>query len=109
MATLPRNVKALGVVSLLNDASSEMIYPLLPSFVTGVLGGSPRALGAIEGAAEAVSAAAKILAGKKSDTSAKRKPLVFVGYALASAARPLIAITTAATQVLGLRVVDRIG
>jgi MFS family permease len=109
MAALPRNVKALGFVSLLNDASSEMIYPLLPAFVTGTLGATPRALGAIEGAAEAVSAAVKVVAGRMSDRSPRRKPLVLFGYSLASLARPLIAATATVVQVLGLRVVDRIG
>src|SRR5262245_31826637 len=109
MSRLPRNVKALGLVSLLNDASSEMIFPLLPTFVTRVLGAPPLALGAIEGAAEAVSAFVKVAAGRLSDRSAKRKPLVLVGYTLASLARPLIAATTGAAQVLGLRSVDRLG
>src|SRR5262249_35095616 len=67
MPSLPRNVKALGAVSLLNDASSEMIYPLLPAFVTGTLGAPPTALGAIEGAAEAAAAVVKVVAGRWSD------------------------------------------
>jgi MFS family permease len=106
---LPRNVKALGLVSLLNDASSEMIFPLLPTFVTQTLGAAPMALGVIDGAAEAVSAAMKVLAGRLSDRAARRKPLVLVGYGLASLARPLVALATGTGQVLGLRVVDRIG
>ena len=108
-AGLPRNVKALGLVSLLNDASSEMIFPLLPTFVTRVLGAAPMALGIIEGAAEAVSAVMKVAAGRLSDRTARRKPIVLAGYGLASLARPLLALTSAAGQVLGLRVVDRIG
>jgi MFS family permease len=106
---LPRNVKALGAVSLLNDVSSEMIYPLLPAFVTTMLGASPAALGAIEGAAEAASAVVKVAAGRRSDRVSRRKPLVLAGYSLASVARPLIAATSAAAQVLGLRVLDRLG
>ena len=109
MPPLPRNVKALGVVSLLNDASSEMIFPLLPTFLTRTLGAAPLSLGVIEGAAEAMSAAVKVLAGRASDRSARRKPLVLVGYGLASLARPLIALTTAAGQVLALRLLDRAG
>jgi MFS family permease len=109
MSRLPRNVKALGVVSLLNDASSEMIFPLLPIFVTRVLGAAPLALGAIEGAAEAVSAAVKVFAGGLSDRSARRKPLVVVGYSLASLTRPLVALAGSAGQILGLRALDRLG
>jgi MFS family permease len=109
MSPLPRNVKALGIVSLLNDASSEMIFPLLPAFVTTTLGASPAALGAIEGAAEAAAALVKVAAGRLSDRTARRKPLVLAGYSLASLARPLIAATSAASQVLGLRVLDRLG
>jgi MFS family permease len=109
MSSLPRNVKALGFVSLLNDASSEMIFPLLPVFVTRVLGAPALALGAIEGAAEAVSAAVKVLAGRASDRTGRRKPLVIAGYLLASAARPLIALAGSAGQVLGLRAIDRVG
>ena len=106
---LPQNVRALGLVSLLNDASSEMIFPLLPTFVTRTLGAAPLALGVIDGAAEAVSAAMKIVAGRISDRAAQRKPLVLAGYALAGLARPLIALATGAGHVLGLRIVDRIG
>ena len=72
MTTLPRNVKALGFVSLLNDASSEMIFPLLPAFVTQTLGAAPMALGAIEGAAEAVSALVKVASGRASDPVTQR-------------------------------------
>src|SRR5258708_4894009 len=106
MEPLPRNVKALAVVSLLNHPSSEMIYPLLPAFVVGVLAASPTALGAMEGAAEAVSALVKVAAGRLSYRVSRRKPLVVAGYSVASIARPLIALTGSAAQVLGLRVVD---
>jgi MFS family permease len=109
MASLPRNVKALGVVSLLNDASSEMIFPLLPAFVTGTLGAPATALGAIEGAAEAFSAFVKVASGRVSDRSARRKPLVVAGYSLASLARPLIAVAASVAQVLSLRLLDRLG
>ena len=109
MPALPRNVKALGAVSLLNDASSEMIFPLLPVFLTGVLGAAPMSLGLIEGAAEAAAAAMKVASGRRSDTTARRKPMVLLGYGLASLARPLIALATAAGQVLALRLIDRAG
>ena len=69
---LHRNVKALGVVSLLTDASSEMIYPLLPAFLTGPLRAGPALLGVIEGLAEAVAALEKVVSGRVSDRLPRR-------------------------------------
>ncbi len=106
---LPRNVIALGLVSLFNDASSEIIYPLLPLFLTGTLGASMAFVGLIEGMTESASSLLKLPAGWLSDRAGKRKSLVVFGYGLASLVRPLLAIATAAWQVLGLRFVDRIG
>jgi MFS family permease len=106
---LPRTVKALGLVSLLNDASSEMITPLLPAFVTTTLGAGPAFLGLIEGAADAVASLLKIVSGTLSDRLARRKPIVVAGYGLASLARPLTAAATAAWHVLAVRIADRIG
>jgi MFS family permease len=106
---LPRNVLALGLVSLFNDASSEIIYPLLPIFLTSTLGASLTSVGLIEGIAESVSSLLKLPAGWFSDRLRRRKALVVAGYGLAAAARPLLALTTSAWQVLGLRFVDRIG
>jgi MFS family permease len=106
---LPRTVLALTAVSLLTDASSEMIYPLLPLFLSSVLGASATALGAIEGAAESVAALLKLGSGVWSDRTPRRKPLVVVGYVIASVVRPLIGIAQGAWQVGALRVSDRIG
>ncbi len=106
---LPRTVFALAAVSLLTDASSEMIYPLLPLFLSSVLGASATALGAIEGAAESVAALLKLGSGVWSDRLTRRKPLVVFGYALASLVRPLIGVAQSAWQVGALRVTDRIG
>src|SRR5216117_2970502 len=106
---LPRAVKLFGFVSLLNDFASEMIYPLLPAFVTGVLGAGPQALGALDGAAEFAASVVKFAAGRVSDRPARRGPLIVLGYAIAVLVRPIIAVTAAAWQVIGLRVVDRIG
>jgi MFS family permease len=75
---LPRTVVALGAVSLLTDASSEMIYPLLPVFLSSVLGAGPLAIGAIEGAAESVAALLKLASGWWSDRLPRRKPLLLV-------------------------------
>src|SRR5262245_62530368 len=101
---LGRNVYALALVSFLNDMSSEMIYPLLPVFLTTVLGANASFIGAIEGAAETTAALLKLASGWWSDRVRRRKPLVFWGYAIASAMRPLVAIATSAVQVLGIRV-----
>ena len=106
---LPRNVFAISLVSLLNDASSEIIYPLLPIFLSSTLGASARAIGIIEGAAESMSSLLKLLAGYASDRLGKRKGLVVAGYALAGFARPLLAFASSWQQVLGIRMVDRIG
>jgi len=106
---LGRNVFALSAVSFLTDVSSEMIYPLLPAFLTMVLGANASFIGAIEGAAETTAALLKLASGWWSDRVQKRKPLVFWGYFIASAMRPLVAIATSAVQVLGIRVADRVG
>ena len=106
---LGRNVLALGVVSFLTDVSSEMIYPLLPVFLTVVLGADAAFVGAIEGAAETTAALLKLASGWWSDRVRRRKPLVVIGYAIASIARPLVAIAQSATQVLAIRVSDRVG
>ncbi len=107
--TLPRQVKLFGAVSLLNDFASEMVYPLLPAFVTGVLGGGAVALGALDGAADAAAALVKLVSGRLADRPARRGPLIVIGYFVAAAVRPIIALTAAAWQVVGLRVVDRLG
>src|SRR6185369_4456557 len=106
---LPRNVVAIGLVSLLNDASSEIIYPLLPVFLAGSLGASARVIGTIEGLAESLASLLKLLAGYVSDRLGKRKALVVGGYALATIARPLLAFAQTWTQVLVIRLTDRVG
>src|SRR5256885_11524599 len=106
---LPRQVKLFGWVSLLNDFASEMIYPLLPAFVTGVLGGGAGVLGALDGAAEFAAAVVKLAAGRLADRTTLRGPMIVLGYCIAVVVRPVIAVTGAAWQVIGLRVVDRLG
>lgn len=106
---LGRNVYALAAVSFFTDVSSEMIYPLLPVFLSTVLGANAGFIGAIEGAAESTAALLKLASGWWSDRVRRRKPLVVAGYVLASAMRPLIAIAQSATQVLVIRVSDRVG
>jgi MFS family permease len=109
MPSLPTTVRRLGLVSLLTDASSEMIYPLLPSFLTGVLRAGPAFVGLVEGLAESVAALAKVVSGGVSDRMRRRKPLIVGGYALSSLARPLVAAATAPWHVLAVRIADRIG
>jgi MFS family permease len=106
---LPRNVKVLGWASLLNDVSSEMIYPLLSTFLINVLGGSKAWLGIIDGTAESISSFVKLWSGGRSDRGGGRKWFVVAGYSLAALARPLTAVIAFPWQLFGIRVADRIG
>ena len=106
---LPANVVAIGLVSLLNDASSEIIYPLLPIFLATTLGASAGAIGIIEGLAESISSLLKLFAGHLSDRLQRRKFLVVGGYALAAVMRPLLAFAGNWHQVLAIRLADRVG
>jgi MFS family permease len=106
---LPRSVWLLGFISLMNDAASEMIYPLLPLFVAGTLGAGPRVLGLIEGLAEAVSSLLKLASGIWADRTRRTKPFVVVGYGVAGLARTLIAAATGWWFVLLCRLADRVG
>lgn len=108
-ALLRGNVLWLSAASLLNDAASEMIYPLLPLFQVDTLGTTPAFLGLIEGVAESTSAFLKLGSGHLSDRIARRKPLVFLGYGIAAVVRPLIALATAPWHVLLVRFTDRAG
>ena len=106
---LGRNVIALGIVSLLTDLSSEMIYPLLPLFLSATLGAGAGVVGAIEGAAESTAALLKLASGWWSDRVRRRKPLVVAGYALAAIARPLVGLAASPLHVLLVRLTDRVG
>lgn len=106
---LPANIFFISLVSLLNDASSEIIYPLLPVFLAGVLSASPAVIGIIEGAAESVSGLLKLFAGYYSDRRGKRKAPVVFGYALAGLARPLLGFASSWQQVFAVRLTDRVG
>jgi MFS family permease len=106
---LPRNVTAIGLVSLLNDASSEIIYPLLPVFLTIGLGASAKAFGLIEGLAESMSSLLKLFSGYLSDRVGKRKWRGVGGYALASVVRPFLGFAGNWQQVLAIRLADRVG
>ncbi len=106
---LSRPVWLLGWVSFFTDMASETVYPLLPLFLTQVLGASAMSLGVIEGAAEAASSGLKVLSGWLSDRWRSPKKLVLAGYGIASAVRPLIGLATAWPQVLAIRFADRVG
>jgi MFS family permease len=106
---LPRAVWLLGFISLATDAASETIYPLLPFFLTRVLGAGAVSLGVVEGAAEAANSLLKIWSGRTTDRARQARPLVLLGYGLSSSVRPLIALATGWVQVLSVRVADRVG
>ena len=106
---LTRNVIILGFVSLLNDGASEMIYPLLPVFLTAVLGAGPAALGIIEGIAEATASMLKLYSGYLSDRVKRRKGWIIAGYTISNVIRPLIAFSSSWLHVLTLRFSDRVG
>jgi MFS family permease len=102
-------VLALAAVSFLTDASSEIIAPLLPLFLVGTLGASVQMVGVIEGAAEAVAALLKVASGWWSDRVSRRKPLIVLGYGLASLVRPMVAVAQTGAHVLAIRLTDRVG
>jgi MFS family permease len=107
-ARIPRAVIMLGLVSLFTDAASEMIYPLIPVFVSA-LGSGAIMLGIIEGIAETTASMLKLASGIISDKTGKRKVLVLIGYSLSSFIRPLTGLVTAAWQIVVIRMADRIG
>jgi len=106
---LSKNVRNLGWVSFFNDVSSEMIYPLLPLFLTQVLGAGVLFVGLIEGIAESVSSFLKLFSGWLSDRFQKRKGIIFFGYSLASITRPMMGWAASSAHVLFLRFFDRVG
>lgn len=106
---LPRAVVLLGVVSLLTDVSSDMIFPLLPAFLAARLPGAPLLLGTMEGVADLVSSVLKYQSGVWSDRARRLKPLVLLGYGLSSLMRPLMAFVTLPWHPIAIRAFDRVG
>jgi len=106
---LPLAVILLGFTSLFTDVGTEMIFPLLPLFLTEVLKAGPAYIGLVEGAADTVSSLLKLASGVVADRVPRRKPLVLFGYGLASAVRPFVALATQPWHVLAVRVTDRVG
>lgn len=112
MSNRPRlrpQVILLGLAALLNDAASEMIYPLLPIFLSTTLGATPIVIGLIEGIADGMASILKYFGGVWSDRAKKRKPMVVTGYALAAGSRLLIAAATMWPLVFAARLIDRTG
>ena len=106
---LPTTVWLIGLISLINDSSSEMLYPLIPLYLSSVLMAGPRALGIIEGIAEATASLLKLFSGVVVDRTRHSKPWVVAGYGLAAFARPLIAFVSSWPMLLLIRFADRIG
>jgi len=106
---LPRNVVVLSWVSFFQDAASEMLYPVLPLFITGTLGAPPSVLGLIEGVAEGTASIMKAVSGRVSDAWQRRRPLVALGYGISSLSKPLIGLAGGWPLVLAARFTDRVG
>jgi MFS family permease len=106
---LPRNVIALGLVSLFTDISSEMLYPIMPFFLTVTLGAPMWALGIVEGAADGMSSLLRGLSGYLSDRFCKRKFFIVLGYGASALAKPITALAQSWGFVLGTRLLDRFG
>lgn len=106
---LDRNVFWAGVTSFLMDVSSEMIYSLVPIFLSSVLGINKSLIGLIEGIAEATASLVKMFSGWFSDHIGRRKPLMLFGYGISTLSRPVLALSTGWGMVLGARFIDRFG
>lgn len=103
------NVLWLSAASFLNDAASEMIYPLLPLFLAGTLGAGAAFVGIVEGAAESASSLLKLASGWIADRTGRRKRLTVIGYGIAAVGRPLVSIAAVGWHVLAVRLLDRVG
>jgi MFS family permease len=106
---ITRNIFIMGLVSLFTDLSSQMVFPLIPLFLTTVLGCGAYAVGIVEGAAETTASLLKVVSGYWSDKIGKRKPFVLFGYSMSTITKPLFALANIWTFVLFLRVIERIG
>lgn len=107
-AGLSRNVRLLGLASLLNDIAGELVFPVIPAFIKS-LGAGPLTLGAVEGVADTTASIVKLWSGGVSDRAGKRKVFIVTGYALAALARPVAGLATMPWQVLVVRAADRFG
>ena len=106
---LPSTVWLIGLISLVNDSASEMLYPLVPLYLSSVLMAGPRALGIIEGIAEATASLLKLFSGVLIDRTRRSKPWLVAGYSLAGLVRPMVAFVTSWPGLLLIRFADRVG
>ena len=109
LAALPRTVWLIGLISLMNDSASELVYPLIPLYLSSVLMAGPSAMGIIEGIAEATASLLKLFSGVIVDRTRRAKPWILFGYGLAGLGRPLIALVTSWYGLLFIRFADRVG
>jgi sugar phosphate permease len=109
LASLPKTVWLIGLISFVNDSASEMLYPLMPLYLATVLMAGPKAIGLIEGVAEATASLFKLFSGVIVDRTKKTKPWIVIGYLLAGIGRPLIAFASSWFGVLLIRFTDRLG
>ena len=109
ISNLPRTVWLIGLISFVNDSASEMLYPLMPLYLASVLMAGPKALGIIEGVAEATSSIFKLISGVIVDRTKKAKPWIMLGYSLAGLGRPLIIFASSWVWVIAIRFMDRMG
>ncbi len=109
LQSLPRTVWLIGLISLVNDSASELIYPLVPLYLSSVLMAGPRAMGIIEGIAEATASLLKLFSGVIVDRTRHAKPWILLGYGLAGFGRPFIALVSSWPGLLLIRFADRVG
>lgn len=109
LRSLPKTVWLIGLISFVNDSASEMLYPLMPLYLATVLMAGPKAIGLIEGVAEATSSIFKLVSGVIVDRTKRSKPWIVIGYFLAGIGRPLIALASSWVWVLLIRFTDRLG
>jgi MFS family permease len=109
LKALPRTVWLVGAISFLNDGASDLLYPLIPLYLSAVLMAGPRALGLIEGIAEATASLLKLFSGVLMDRTRRARPWMLLGYGLAGLGRPLIAFISSWPWLLVIRFSDRVG
>ncbi|HNW86819.1 MAG TPA: MFS transporter [Candidatus Limiplasma sp.] len=103
------NVVLLGLVSFFSDISSEMVYPIIPLYLTGAFGATPALVGIIEGIAESLASLLKVFSGYLTDRYHHKKPVAFVGYATGLLYKFALILASSWVGILGARVIDRIG
>jgi len=104
-----RNVILLGLVSFFSDISAEMVYPIIPLYLTTVFGATPALVGIIEGIAESLASILKVFSGYITDKKGKKKPIAMVGYATGLVYKAALIFAGSWIGVLMARVIDRIG